>query len=72
MSEPNYKCHFCGDPVDPNQIGVYKRVTGWVENRKSGGAHAVALPSPPTGYACRICMEIKRSKSSRGQRESLF
>jgi hypothetical protein len=63
-----YNCHFCGEKIDPKDPGVFRRVTGWVENKKASSP--ALLQSPATGYACRICVDIKRSKI--GQRESLF
>ncbi len=63
-----FSCHFCKAPVDANDSYVYRRVTAWVENKKSSSP--ALLQSPSTGYACRVCIDIQRSKV--GQRESLF
>ena len=65
-------CHFCGMTMNPTSLGVFKRVTGWVENRKSGGAHALSLPGPPTAYACKPCMDVQRMGGERAQHDSLF
>jgi hypothetical protein len=63
-------CHFCKVPVDIEAPGTYKRVTGWVKNRTEGGANAVAMPGPATGYACKPCIDMSRTKPV--QAESLF
>jgi hypothetical protein len=61
---PPVRCHFCQTLVDPNALGVYKRVTGWARNRKSGtgGTHQLALPGPVTGYACAPCIDIQAGR----------
>jgi len=69
---PLYTCTFCGDPIDPRQVGVWRRVSGWVQNRKAGGANHIALAEPEIGFACNICIDIKTSKSSGYQQDSLF
>lgn len=66
-----FRCHFCGEPVDPNAENIYRRVTGWVRNRKRG-VNAVALPGPTTGYACWVCIDIESGKNPQAQMDSLF
>ena len=68
---PLYTCQFCGDPINPRQPGVWRRVSGWVQNRKQGGANHIALPEAEIGFACNICIDIKTSKSAPPQ-DSLF
>lgn len=58
--------------LNPNGTGVYKRVTGWVENRKSGGANAVSLPGPPTAFCCKPCMDVQRLGGVHASQDSLF
>lgn len=58
--------------VNPNAPGVFRRVTGWVENRKSGGANAVSLPGPPTAFCCKPCMDVQRLGGPGATQESLF
>lgn len=72
MKNPLFKCHFCKCELDPNADTTYKRVTGWVRNRKAGGANAVAIPGPPTGWACNVCIDIQSGRSPAQQAESLF
>lgn len=57
MSEHLLECPFCGQRVDPNQKGVYRKVTGWVQVRAGGGGNAVRLPSPPQAFAHRFCVD---------------
>ena len=69
----NVACEFCGKDVDPSEVGSWRRVVGWVQNRKGGGTHAVSMPSEPMGWAHKACMEIEKFKVSRGwQDTSLF
>lgn len=63
-------CSACGDPVDPNAVGVWRQVTGWVQNRRDGGANAVSLPSAPHEWSCHPCM-VRRREGTLGM-SSLF
>lgn len=59
--------------LNPNAVGVYRRVTGWARNRKpgTGGTHQLALPGPTTGYACSPCIDLK-SRHGFSQSDTLF
>jgi hypothetical protein len=70
---PLYTCFFCGDAINPRQAGVWRKVSGWVQNRKQGGVNSISLPEPEIGYACNVCIDIAKSKN-RGMppQDSLF
>lgn len=68
---PLYACAFCGCAIRPLDPGTWRQVTGWVEHRTGGGAHAVSFPSAPHAYACRQCMFDRKLKADRNQ-DSLF
>lgn len=58
---PAIRCHFCNEPIDPNAENNYRRITGWVRNRRRG-VNAVFLPGPATGFACGICIDLKAGR----------
>lgn len=49
-------CYFCPLPVNPEQAGTFKLITGWVETRRGGGAHAIRMGSPPQAFAHKHCI----------------
>lgn len=57
-------CEFCGKPVDIKAIGNYRRVTGWVANRKQGGTNSVTLPSSPLAWAHGDCVMQEKNKGA--------
>ena len=70
---PLYTCAFCGTGVNPREPGVWRKVSGWVQNRKQGGANSISLPEAEFGYACNICIDIAKSKGRGGMaQDSLF
>ena len=66
-----YSCTFCGTAIKPLENGTWRQVTGWVEQRTGGGAHAIAYPSAPLAYACRMCMADRKLGGAKDQ-TSLF
>jgi hypothetical protein len=52
-----FTCDICRNPLNPDGLGVSRRLTGWVANRKQGGANAIKYPGPPTGFAHNVCLE---------------
>lgn len=68
---PLYVCDICGCALRPDQPGVWRRVNGWVQNRKSGGANHIAFPEPEPGLLCNTCMDYKKLRPSLDQ-DSLF
>ena len=66
-------CEFCDDPLDTKKIGNYRRVVGWVQNRKQGGGNSITLSSEPTGWAHGTCIDILKSQGPiSGSSDSLF
>lgn len=50
-------CDRCGEAVNPNEVGVFMLVLGWVEVRRGGGTHAVADPQYFGRYRHRRCQK---------------
>jgi len=50
-------CALCGEPVNPESVGVYQRTSGWVQRREGGGGHGVSLPEREAKWAHRHCVE---------------
>jgi len=67
-----FTCDFCHEPLRPEALGIAKRLTGWVENRKGGGAHAIRFPETPSGYAHTVCLEAAKHPSAGSSTQSLF
>lgn len=67
--QPNFTCHFCSEPVDPNSPSIFHRATAWFPNKKSGSP---ALEGPPQGYAHFGCIEIEKRNPIQRQSGSLF
>jgi hypothetical protein len=57
---PLFTCEFCGSEVNPRQIGVWRKVSGWAQNRKAGGTNHIALAEDGIGLACDICIQLAR------------
>jgi hypothetical protein len=57
MSAAVVRCDGCGEEVDPRAAGTFREVTGWVQARKGGGAHAIKGQKPTGRFACRWCAE---------------
>lgn len=58
---------FCLTTIDSNATGVFQRASGWLENRKRGGANTIALPLRHDVYACNECVDRLRHNISTGQ-----
>lgn len=54
---PLFACRLCGSEVDPTGPHTYRRVSGWVQNRKP---NAVALITGEVGFACFECVETAK------------
>lgn len=50
-------CSLCGQPVETERLGTYRRTTGWVEKRSSGGGNAIKLPTLHDEWAHGYCVE---------------
>lgn len=53
-------CEFCGKRCTGAAPGDFRQVVGWVETRRSGGAHAVSGSEPTGRSACGDCMAMVR------------
>jgi hypothetical protein len=53
-------CEFCDQPVDPDEPGTWRRISGWVERRAQGGSNAVKYITTPTAYAHANCLKSQR------------
>ena len=61
---PEVQCEFCGETVDTKALGSYKRVIGWVANRKQGGTNSVSLSSDLGAWAHGHCIDQQKSRGS--------
>lgn len=50
---PLYTCRFCGAGVEPGDPQTYRRVSGWVQNRKPATVVGV---TGELGFACPLCI----------------
>lgn len=64
-------CVYCQCQVDSNAIGIFQLATGWLMNRRSGGANTIAMPKRQDFYACAECIDKLRHGIPVGQ-QSLF
>ena len=64
-------CEMCGDPLDTRKPGVHQWWSGWVENRRGGGGHAIRLARKELRYACKLCVDKESSGAAKYQ-PSLF
>jgi len=53
-------CWFCKATVNPAQSGVYRRVVGWEQTRRGGGANKIALRDETGDWAHRDCVDRER------------
>jgi hypothetical protein len=67
VSAEPYGCAACGGDARPSAPGNWREVTGWVEERRAGGAHAVRDPRPTGRYLCRFCMADRERGVCPGQ-----
>ena len=51
------ECVYCHDPLDTRRAGVHQYQEGWIEHRRSGGAHAIRNAVKHQRYACRWCVD---------------
>lgn len=50
-----YRCEVCGNPLNPDDKGVGRRVTGWVKN----GTTSITHKGPATAFAHWVCLDTK-------------
>lgn len=53
-----YRCAFCGKRVDPDARSTHRRVVGWEEKRRDGGANAIHLRETTGDYAHGSCVSL--------------
>ena len=51
-----FVCVMCSNAVDPTDVNVWQRVTGWERKRDAGGTNAIALRTPVQEFMCATCM----------------
>lgn len=61
-----YRCAFCGKEVRPKGKGVARQVTGWIPNRKGGGAHHIMYQEPSGKLAHVACLEARENPLEAG------
>lgn len=61
-------CTFCGEPVSVNGGNVFRKVTGWAERRRGGGANAIRSPKVEHDeWAHRRCLDLAKAGHRFGQ-----
>jgi hypothetical protein len=60
-------CELCGCALDTRAFGIFQWVQGWIEQRRTGGANAIALPERAHRFACAICIDRLRHGIPVGQ-----
>jgi hypothetical protein len=60
-------CVYCSIFIDTNANGVFQFASGWLENRRKGGANTIALPNRRPRFACRECIDRLRHGIPVGQ-----
>lgn len=64
MSED--RCHFCGEPLDPREIGTRWLVEAWITQVPEGETPEIVTDSPPQAYAHERCLaSASRAPSER-------
>ena len=54
------RCTICGENIeDPSAPGTFQWTSGWVQNRRGGGGHALSLPKRHPYWAHKSCLERK-------------
>jgi hypothetical protein len=64
-------CERCGVQVSPTAPGTFQFASGWLEARKGGGAHAIALAVREQRFMCSPCVDLLRLGGA-AQQVSLF
>lgn len=64
MMPPMYVCEICGHGLRPDDLGVCKKVTGWVENKKTGTGSTVIRKYEHGVFAHKVCLETKQADAN--------
>ncbi len=62
-----YRCGFCGYPVDPKGESTAELVTGWVIKSR-----LIQTDSRTWQYAHKVCVETDWDKVNSGVQETIF
>lgn len=60
------RCVMCGEDVDADALGTFRKVTGWESRRASGGTNALRMRQPLHEYAHRTCVDAA-ARGRKGQ-----
>lgn len=60
-------CAICGRHITTTEPGVHRKVTGWTEKRKGGGANAIRMSRLHDEWACKSCVDLETSGVSARQ-----
>ena len=52
-------CALCGEPLRTDQIGNYRKTTGWAEKRDAGGSNAIRLRKDLDEWAHGGCVDLE-------------
>ena len=66
MSGTEVRCVLCGKEIT-RPLDAYRRVSGFVRKRGSGGANSIRLRRVTDEYACVICVDLEANKLNAGQ-----
>ena len=51
-------CALCGEPVRTDELGTFRKATGWIEKRgATGGANALRLAIEHDEWAHGVCID---------------
>ncbi len=53
-------CVVCGETVETRQAGNYRRIEGWEQTRRGGGANRIARRIDHPEWVHRFCFETDR------------
>lgn len=59
---PEILCHFCSEVVDTKAVRSYRKVEGWIANRKQGGSNSIAMPSDHGQWAHGGCIDQQKQR----------
>ena len=66
------KCALGDEEIDSDGYGVFQRVTGWAEKRKSGGANAVRNKTLLHEFCCREHLDLETKRGISARQEGMF
>lgn len=63
----NVPCSLCGEEVNSDAYGIFRKVEGWVQTRQQGGAHGVTFRKELHEYAHEVCVSMQRKDINANQ-----